>query len=375
MALKVMTVVGTRPEVIKLSRIIHEFDRHTQHILVHTGQNYDFELNEIFFQQLGLRRPDHVLDVASDRAARCIANVIAAVDEVIEAEKPDAFLILGDTNSGLSAIAAKRRQIPIFHLEAGNRCFDERVPEEVNRRIIDHISDINLPYTEHARRYLVAEGIRPETVIKTGSPMREVLAHYAARIESSSVLEEMQVVPGAYIVVSAHREENIDNEVNFANLLQCLQRMATQFDMKVIVSTHPRTRKRLEEHGTGNLDHRLTFVPPMGFLDYVKLQQRAYCVVSDSGTLTEECSIVGFPAVMIRESHERPEGMDAGALVMAGLSPDRVVEAIELVTSQIRESGGTVWTVPDYEPARVSTKVVRIVLGYTNYVARTVWRK
>ena len=375
MALKVMTVVGTRPEVIKLSRVIYELDQSTRQILVHTGQNYDHELNEIFFQQLDLRKPDHVLTVASDRVAQTIANIIVSTDKVLETEKPDAFLVLGDTNSCLSAIAAKRRQVPVFHLEAGNRCFDERVPEEINRRIIDHISDINLAYTEHARRYLLAEGIRPETVFKIGSPMREVLAFYRPGIDASQILESLRLAPQEYLVASVHREENIDPEVAFASILHCLNRIAVHFNMRVIVSTHPRTRKRMQESGTAGLDPRIDFAKPMGFLDYVKLQQSAFCVVSDSGTITEECSILGFPAVMIRETHERPEGVDAGALVMAGLAPDRVVESIELVTRQVRSGDFAACSVPDYAADQVSKKVVRILLSYTDFVNRRTWRK
>ena len=350
MALKVMTVVGTRPEVIKLSRVIYELDQSTRQILVHTGQNYDYELNGIFFEELGLRKPDHFLNVDTSSLGRVLGEVLI--------------------KSCLSAIAAKRRQVPVFHLEAGNRCFDERVPEEINRRIIDHISDINLAYTEHARRYLLAEGIRPETVFKIGSPMREVLAFYRPGIDASQILESLRLAPQEYLVASVHREENIDPEVAFASILHCLNRIAVHFNMRVIVSTHPRTRKRMQESGTAGLDPRIDFAKPMGFLDYVKLQQSAFCVVSDSGTITEECSILGFPAVMIRETHERPEGVDAGALVMAGLAPDRVVESIELVTRQVRSGDFAACSVPDY-----AAEVVRILLSYTDFVNRRTWRK
>ena len=375
MAIKVMTVVGTRPELIKLCRVIHELDQHTRHILVHSGQNYDYELNEIFFQQLEIRKPDYFLDAAGENAAKTIGNVIARTDEILAKEKPDAFLILGDTNSGLSAIAAKRRKIPIFHMEAGNRCFDERVPEEINRRIIDHISDINLTYTEHARRYLLAEGIRPETIMKTGSPMKEVLAHYRPGIDASDILERMKVAPGSYFVVSAHREENIDSEVNFSDLLKSLDRIARHFDKKIIFSTHPRTQKRLATAGKKQGTRRIHFLKPLGFLDYVKLQMHAFCVISDSGTITEESSILNFPAVMIRQAHERPEGMDEGTLVMCGLKPERVIESIHVVTSSFSESTHLFKIVGDYDTENVSKKVLRIILSYTDYVNRTVWFK
>ncbi len=373
MAMKVMTAVGTRPELIKLCRVIHELDRHTRHILVHSGQNYDYELNEIFFRQLDIRKPDYFLDAAGENAAKTIGNVIARMDEVLEKERPDAFLVLGDTNSCLSAIAAKRRKIPIFHMEAGNRCFDERVPEEINRRIIDHISDINLTYTEHARRYLLAEGIRPETIIKTGSPMKEVLVHYRPRIDASDILERIKVAPNEYFVVSAHREENIDSENNFSDLLRILNRIAEYFDRKLIFSTHPRTRKRLEQSGAGNLDRRIHFLKPLGFLDYVKLQMHARCVISDSGTLTEESSILNFPAVMIRQAHERPEGMDEGTLIMGGLKEDRVLESIDIVIAHHAGAARPFNIVSDYETENVSKKIIRIIMSYTDYVNRTVW--
>jgi UDP-N-acetylglucosamine 2-epimerase (non-hydrolysing) len=375
MAMKVMTAVGTRPELIKLCRVIHELDQHTQHVLVHSGQNYDYELNEIFFHQLEIRKPDYFLDAAGENAVRTIGNVIARMDEVLEKERPDAFLLLGDTNSGLSAIAAKRRKIPIFHMEAGNRCFDERVPEEINRRIIDHISDMNLTYTEHARRYLLAEGIRPETIIKTGSPMKEVLLYYRPKIDASDILERMKVAPGDYFVVSAHREENIDNENNFSDLLKSLNRIAEHFDRKLIFSTHPRTQKRLENSGMGQLDRRIHFLKPLGFLDYVKLQMHAFCVISDSGTITEESSILNFPAVTIRQAHERPEGMDEGTLIMCGLRAERVIESITLVTSPSSGSTRSFKLVADYDTENVSKKVLRIILSYTDYINRTVWFK
>ena len=375
MALKVMTVVGTRPELIKLSRVIHELDRHARHVLVHTGQNYDYELNEVFFQELGIRKPDYFLSVASDRVARAIGNIIDRTDEVLEKEKPDAFLILGDTNSCLSAIAAKRRQIPVFHMEAGNRCFDERVPEEINRRIIDHISDINLAYTEHARRYLLSEGIQPETVIKTGSPMKEILTFYRDGIEASKSLQRLRLKKRGYFIVSAHREENIDSEVNFGNLLLSLNRIARYFKKRIIVSTHPRTRKKLEGNRRVKLAPSIDFMKPLGFFDYVRLQMSAFCVVSDSGTIMEESSILQFPAVTIRQAHERPEGMDEGTLIMCGLSPERVIEAIETVTGQFYEDVHRSRVVPDYAVDDVSKKVVRIILSYTDFVNRRVWYK
>src|SRR5512139_3277408 len=371
--MKVMTILGTRPEIIKLSRVIAELDRHADHVLVHTGQNFDYELNEIFFRDLGIRRPDHFLEVAGGTLAETIGNVIIRSDAVMEREKPDAFLILGDTNSCLSAIPAKRRKIPIFHMEAGNRCFDQRVPEEVNRKIVDHVSDMNLTYTEHARRYLLREGLRPETVIKTGSPMREVIEHYRPGINESDVLTRLGLAPGEYFLVSAHREENVDDEGNFGNLIGTLAALAGAHGKPVIVSTHPRTRKRLEERGVAVQDPRIRFLKPLGFFDYVKLQQHARCVLSDSGTITEESSILGFPAVTIRQAHERPEGMDEGTLVMCGLKPDAVLDAVEVVVAQTSKGSSPFRMVPDYESPNVSKKVVRIILSYVEYVNRTVW--
>jgi UDP-N-acetylglucosamine 2-epimerase (non-hydrolysing) len=370
-----MTIVGTRPEIIKLCRVVQELEQHTNHILVHSGQNYDFELNEIFFQQLGIRKPDYFLDAVGNTVAQTIGNVIAKSDEVMEREQPDAILLLGDTNSCLSAISAKRRKIPIFHMEAGNRCFDLRVPEEINRKIVDHISDINLTYTEHARRYLLAEGLRPETVMKTGSPMKEVLGHYLSQIELSDVLDKLQLESGEYFVVSAHREENVDSEENFANLLDTLNSIAARYDRPIIFSTHPRTRKRLEDRGTDGLDPRILFLKPLGFFEYVKLQMNAKCVISDSGTITEESSILNFPAVTIRQAHERPEGMDEGTLIMCGLQAERVMESIEVVTMQHAAATRQFRLIPDYDTDNVSKKMLRIILSYTDYVNRTVWKK
>ncbi len=374
--MKVMTIVGTRPEIIKLSRVIHALDQYTDHVLVHTGQNFAYELNEVFFQQLGIRRPDHFLEAAGETAAATIGNVIARADAVLAREVPDALLVLGDTNSCLAVISAKRRQVPVFHMEAGNRCFDERVPEEINRRVVDHLSDINLTYTEHARRYLLREGLRPETVIKTGSPMKEILTHYREGIEASDVLARLGLEPGKFLVVSAHREENVDDEVNFRNLLSSLDALAVRFDLPVIVSVHPRTRKRLESLTAVELDQRVRLLKPLGFFDYVQLQRKAFCVVSDSGTITEESSILDFPAVTIRQVHERPEGMDEGTLIMCGLRSEDVLRAVEVVTTQRAEAGDNARPfrlVPDYDLDNVSGKVVRIILSYVAYVRRTVW--
>lgn len=371
-----MTIVGTRPEVIKLCRVIAELQSHVQHILVHTGQNHDYELNQIFFEQLKIKKPDYFLGVAGSTTAETIGNVIAKSDDVMARENPHALLLLGDTNSCLSAISAKRRKIPIFHMEAGNRCFDQRVPEEINRKIIDHTSDINLPYTEHARRYLVAEGIRPETIIKTGSPMKEILDYYKVDIEASDILKQLKLRPAKYFVVSAHREENVDSDTNFRDLLYSLNTIAETYDMPVIVSTHPRTRKRLESPQIScELDERIRFLKPWGFPDYVCLQTNAFCVVSDSGTITEESSIMNFPAVTIRQAHERPEGMDEGTVIMCGLKSERVLQSIEVVTKQFDRNGRAFRLVSDYESENVSRKVVRIIISYTDYVNRTVWHK
>ncbi|PKN76282.1 MAG: UDP-N-acetylglucosamine 2-epimerase (non-hydrolyzing) [Deltaproteobacteria bacterium HGW-Deltaproteobacteria-10] len=375
MALKVLTIVGTRPEIIKLSRVIDELDKHMDHFLVHTGQNYDYELNEIFFQELGIRKPDYFLDAAGENAAHTIGNVIARTDDLLAKVCPDAFLLLGDTNSCLSAIAAKRRKIPIFHMEAGNRCFDQRVPEEINRKIIDHISDINLTYTEHARRYLLAEGLKPETIIKTGSPMKVVLTYYRKKIDASDILDRLQVVPGRYFVISAHREENIDSDINFSDLMASLKAITEKYNLPLIVSTHPRTRHRMESLDMGDLDHRIQFLKPLGFLDYVKLQMHAFCVISDSGTITEESSILSFPAVTIRQAHERPEGMDEGALIMCGLKADRVLESIDVAAAHYADANRPFNIVSDYDTENVSKKVIRIIMSYTDYVNRTVWFK
>lgn len=373
--LKVMTVVGTRPEIIKLSRVIPELDKHTKHVLVHTGQNFDYELNEIFFNELKLRKPDYFLNAAGKTATETIANVITKVDLLLEKEMPDAFLVYGDTNSCMSVIPAKKRKIPIFHMEAGNRCFDQRVPEEVNRKIVDHLSDINMPLSEHARRYLLSEGLRPETIIKTGSPMTEVLAFHEEEINKNRILERESLKKGEYFIVSAHREENIDSPQNFSNLLDTLYAIVQKYKKKVIVSTHPRTKKKLESIGFVNNNPLIEFMKPFGFLEYVKMEQNAFCVISDSGTITEEASILHFPAIMIRQAHERPEGMDEASVVMSGLRSDRVIESIDLVTSQYADDNNSIHSIKDYAPDNVSKKVVRIILSYTDYVNRVVWHK
>ena len=371
--MKVMTIVGTRPEVIRLSRTIRELDTHVDHVLVHTGQNYDYELNEIFFRDLKIRKPDHFLNVAADTLARTIGNVIALSDEVMEKEKPDALLLLGDTNSCLAAISAKRRKIPIFHIEAGNRCFDFNVPEEINRRIVDHISDVNLTYTEHARRYLLAEGLPPDRVIKVGSPLTEIFEELASEIDASTVLADLKLKAGEYFVVSAHREENVDSEANLSDLIATLNQLARTYKHPIIFSTHPRTQKRLDALGA-KADPLVRFVKPLGFLDYARLQKSAACVLSDSGTITEESAILKFPAVTIRQQHERPEGTDEGTLIMCGLKADTVLPAVGAVMAHKTE--GADFRMPaDYDSGSVSRKVLRIILGYTDYVNRTVWKK
>ena len=373
--LNVMTVLWTRSEIIKLSRVIPELDKYTKHVLVHTGQNFDYELNEIFFNELKLRKPDYFLNAAGKTATETITNVITKVDLLLEKEMPDAFLVYGDTNSCMSVIPAKKRKIPIFHMEAGNRCFDQRVPEEVNRKIVDHLSDINMPLSEHARRYLLSEGLRPETIIKTGSPMTEVLAFHEEEINKNRILEREGLKKGEYFIVSAHREENIDSPQNFSNLLDTLSAIVQKYKKKVIVSTHPRTKKKLESIGFVNNNPLIEFMKPFGFLEYVKMERNAFCVISDSGTITEEASILHFPAIMIRQAHERPEGMDEASVVMSGLRSDRVIESIDLVTSQYADDNNSIHSIKDYAPDNVSKKVVRIILSYTDYVNRVVWHK
>jgi UDP-N-acetylglucosamine 2-epimerase len=373
--LKVMTIVGTRPELIKMSRVIAEFDQHTRHVLVHTGQNYDYELNQLFFEDLGIRKPDHFLHAVGDNAAQTIARVIEKADEVMAAEQPDAVMLYGDTNSCLAVIAAKRRKIPVFHMEAGNRCFDQRVPEELNRKVLDHLSDINLVLTEHARRYLIAEGIRPETIIKTGSHMREVLDYYMPKIQASDVLSRMGLESERFFIVSMHREENVDTPENLRDLMETLNALATAYDVPVIVSTHPRTQKRLDALNFGQMNPRIQFLKPFGFCDYVKLQMEAMCVVSDSGTITEDGSLLNLPAITIRNAHERPEGMDVGTLIMAGLKKDSVLDAVRVIVAQHDRSRRVMQAVQDYEAPSVSRQILRVVFSYTGYVNRTVWLK
>lgn len=357
---KVMTIVGTRPELIKMSRVIAALDKHMHHVLVHTGQNFDYELNQIFFEDLQIRKPDHFLDAVGENAAQTIGQIIIKADAVFESEKPDAVLLYGDTNSCLAVIAAKRRKIPVFHMEAGNRCFDQRVPEELNRKVLDHLSDINMVLTEHARRYLIAEGVRPETIIKTGSHMREVIDHYRADIDKSDVVSRLSLKGNEFFLVSAHREENVDSPDALKDLLETLTELVKKYGFPVIVSTHPRTRKRLEEVGYEGLDKRIIFGKPLGFFDYMKLQMEAYCVLSDSGTITEETSLLNLCSVTLRNAHERPEGMDVGTLIMSGLKKDRVLDAIEIVTSQYDKNVRPVMPIADYENPHVSTQIVRV---------------
>ena len=373
--LKVMTIVGTRPELIKMSRVIAEFDLHTQHILVHTGQNFDYELNQVFFDELGIRKPDYFLEAVGNNAAQTIARVIEKADEVFEKEQPDALLLYGDTNSCLSIIAAKRRKIPVFHMEAGNRCFDQRVPEELNRKVLDHLSDINLVLTEHARRYLLAEGIPADRIIKSGSHMQEVLNHFMPKIQQSNALTKLELQPQRYFLVSAHREENVDTPANLQDLLDTLQALVKQYDMPVIVSTHPRTRQRLEKLGIEGLDSRIRFLKPFGFFDYIKLQMEAFCILSDSGTIMEEASLLNLSAVTIRNAHERPEGMDEGTLIMCGLKAERVLDAVRVITQTHSKLERSQRIAPDYEGGLVSQKILRVVLSYTDFVNRVVWSK
>lgn len=371
--IKVMTVVGTRPEIIRLSRVMAQLEKHADHVLVHTGQNYDYELNQVFFDDLNLRKPDYFLNAAGGTAAETIGRVIIEIDKVLEANRPDAMLILGDTNSCLSVIPAKRRRIPVFHMEAGNRCFDERVPEEINRRIVDHSADINLPYSSIARDYLIAEGIPADRVIKTGSPMFEVLTYYMTGIQASGALDDLGVAPGEYFVVSAHREENVDSERQLARLAETLDAVAAEFGLPILVSTHPRTRKRIAERGL-TFDPLVQLLKPFGFLDYNALQMHARAVLSDSGTISEESSILNFPALNIREAHERPEAMEEGAVMMTGLGKERVLQGLEILRSQQSGSNRTLRLVADYGMHNVSAKVLRLIVSYTDYVNRVVWK-
>ena len=374
MKTKVMTIVGTRPEIIKLSRVIAELEIHTDHILVHTGQNYDYELNEIFFNDLRVKKPDYFLDSIGDTTASTIGNIISKSDKLISEIKPDAILLYGDTNSCLSVISAKKQQVPIFHMEAGNRCFDQRVPEELNRKIVDHLSDINMPLTEQARDYLISEGIKPETIIKTGSCMKEILTYYKSEISNSKILNRLKLSENKFFVVSVHREENVDYRDNLLDLIESLNDIAKEYELPVIVSTHPRTQNRIDQlEKKLKINPLVKFLKPIGFFDYIKLQQNAFCVVSDSGTITEESSILSFPAIMIRKAHERPEGMDEGTLIMSGLKSKRIIESINVVTKQHKKNAPHI--IRDYDLENVSVKVTRIILSYIDYINRNVWKK
>ncbi len=373
--LKIMSIVGTRPELIKMSRVIAEFDRHTQHVLVHTGQNFDYELNQGLFEDLEIRKPDYLLDAAGGNPAQNIGRIIIKSDEVLERERPDAVLFYGDTDSSLAIIAVKRRKIPVFHMEAGNRCFDQRVPEELNRKVVDHLSDVNLVLSEHARRYLIAEGVRPETIMKTGSHMQEVLQYYWPKIDNSDVLVRLELDVGKYFIVSAHREENVETPSNLLDIVETLNALVDTYRHPVIVSTHPRTRKRLDALESCRIDPRIRFVKPFGFFDYVKLQLNALCILSDSGTITEEASLLDLPAVTIRNAHERPEGMDVGTLIMSGLKKDRVLDAVKVTLAQRVGDERTIPVVQDYANGKVSTQVLRVVISYLDHINRTVWSK
>lgn len=372
--MKVMTILGTRPEIIRLSRVLAQLDTHTEHTMVHTGQNYDYELNEIFFSDLNIRKPDHFLNAAGGSAAETIGNIIREADKVLELVKPEAVLVLGDTNSCISVLAAKRKKIPIFHMEAGNRCFDQRVPEEINRKIVDHTSDINLTYSSIAREYLLREGIAPDRVIKTGSPMFEVLTHYSEKIKKSDVLARLQLKKHQYFVVSAHREENIESEINFEKLVETLNAVAEKYKFPVIVSTHPRTQNKINA-SKATFNPLIQFLKPLNFSDYNQLQINAKAVLSDSGTITEESSILNFPALNIREAHERPEGFEEASVMFTGLSKTRALQGLEILETQARGEQRQLRQVEDYSMPNVSDKVLRIILSYTDYVNRVVWHK
>lgn len=373
--LKVMTIVGTRPEIIRLSQVIRKLDKYCDHTLVHTGQNFDYELNEVFFKELEIRKPDVFLDSAKSNLAETIGEIIIKADKAFEDFQPEALLILGDTNSALSAIPAKRRKIPIFHMEAGNRCFDFRVPEEINRRIVDHISDINLPYTTIARDYLLREGLNPAQVIKTGSPLAEIIETYRSKIEASTVLNRLGLKRGGYFVVSSHREENVDDPKNLQKLLDVIDRLGEKYNHQIIVSTHPRTRKKIEMHQLGARTSLAQFHPPFGYIDYVHLQMNARAVLSDSGTITEESSLLNFPALNIREVHERPEGFEEGSVMFTGMDTDRVVQGVAILDDQKRDNERNLRVVADYDTPNVSDKILRIIQSYTNFVNTTVWKK
>ena len=367
---KILTIVGTRPELIKMCCVIDRLDREAHHILVHTGQNYDYELNQVFFDDLGIRKPDHFLNAAGESAAETIANTIVKTDEVLEREKPHAVLIYGDTNSGLAVIAAKRRKIPVFHMEAGNRCFDQRVPEELNRKVIDHLADVNMVLTEHARRYLLAEGLPGERIFKTGSHLEEILERFRPKIEASRALDELGLEKGGYFLVSSHREENVDDPVRCWALIEALNTLADRYRAPIVFSTHPRTRRRFDAIKGPRVDPLIRFLRPFGFSDYVRLQKDAKCVLSDSGTITEEAALLGLRAVNLRDAHERPEGMDAGVLIMCGVRPEAVLDAVRVTLGR-----PAVPAIDDYLGGSVSEKVVNIVLSYIDYVNRTVWSK
>ena len=372
--LKVMTIVGTRPEIIRLSRVIEKLDTFCDHQLVHTGQNYDYELNQVFFDELGIRKPDVFLGAAGSTPAQTIGKIIADIDIVFEKYLPEALLILGDTNSALAAIPAKRRKIPIFHMEAGNRCFDVLVPEEINRKIVDHIADINLTYSSIAREYLLREGLAPDQVIKTGSPMMEVLTYYRPKIEASTILKQLELVAGQYFVVSVHREENVDSPRNMSRLMDLLNALADQYQLPIIVSTHPRTQKKINEMSP-KTNSLIRFLKPFGFVDYIKLQTHAKCVLSDSGTITEESSILNFPALNLREVHERPEGFEETAVMLVGMNIDRVLQGLSIIENQARGDERTLYLVADYATDNVSDKVLRIIQSYTDFINRKTWKK
>jgi UDP-N-acetylglucosamine 2-epimerase (non-hydrolysing) len=371
--IKVMTVVGTRPELIKMSRVIAEFDNHTEHVLVHTGQNYDYELNQVFFDELDIRKPDYFLEAAGGNAAETIGKVIISADKVMRQEQPDAILLYGDTNSCLAVISAKKLKIPVFHFEAGNRCFNQRVPEELNRKVIDHLSDINLVLSEHARQYLISEGVPAQTIIKTGSHMQEVLTYYMSDINKSDVLDRLELKKDGYFVVSAHREENVDSPERLTDLINTLNAIAQKYKLPIIVSTHPRTQQRLDKIQHAEINKLVLFTKPFGFIDYIKLQIESFCVISDSGTITEEAALLNLPAITIRDEHERPEGFDAGTLIMSGLKKERVLEAIEIIKKQQITYKDIIQPVDDYETGPVSRKAIRIVQSYIDYINKNVW--
>ncbi len=371
---KIMTIVGTRPELIKMSRVISEFDENTNHVLVHTGQNYDYELNEVFFKDLEIRKPNYFLDAGGENSLQTIGNVIKSSDNIIKKEKPDAILLYGDTNSCLSVISAKRNKVPVFHMEAGNRCFDERVPEEINRKIVDHLSDINLVLTEHARRYLIREGISQEKIFKTGSHMNEVLNFYNKKILKSNILDELNLQKNKYFVVSMHREENVDSKINISELIEALKKIQTKYKLPIIVSTHPRTSLRLKKFKLNGKLKNINFIKPLGFFDYIYLQMNSKLVISDSGTITEEASILNLPAITIRNMHERPEGFDNGTLIMSGLNYKLILKSVEIILSQHNYNKQNFKTIEDYKSEVVSSKILRIVISYIDYVKKNVWK-